>query len=150
MATNNALNVQGPTPLFSVYSSTDVRLTPGATGGIAFDTVLYDTTSSFGGTAYTIPVSGYYLFNCNFTLNVVASGYVSLALDPEDGNRRYFTPVNIPLSAGNTYFFSGSFVVYKNKGGLVYTRFSAELGSEIYVEATREKTSFSGSLLFAV
>jgi len=150
MATNNALNVQGPTPLFSVYNSSDLLLTAGGGGGIAFDTVLYDTTSSFGGTAYVIPSSGYYLFNCNFTLNVVVSGYVSLSLDPEDGNRRYFTPVNVPVTAGNTYFFSGSFVVYKNEGGLVYAIFNTSAGSEIYAVATREKTSFSGSLLFAV
>lgn len=67
MATNNAINVQGPTPSFRVrLSGNQSNVTGDSTVyTIPFDTVIYDLTSSFNTTThvFTVPLDGKYLFN---------------------------------------------------------------------------------------
>ena len=69
MATNNAINLQGPTPAFSAYLGTTDNI--GTTGESGFRigagnalTELYDYTNSFTTAGiFTAPIAGLYQFN---------------------------------------------------------------------------------------
>ena len=69
MATNNAINLQGPTPAFGAYLGTTDNI--GETGSSGFRigsgnalTELYDYTNSFATTGiFTAPITGLYQFN---------------------------------------------------------------------------------------
>ena len=67
MATNNAINLAGPTPAFSAVLSSNHTGTNAYQ--VIFDTVLVDTTSSYnnGTGVYTIPTSGIYLLSSHIT-----------------------------------------------------------------------------------
>lgn len=65
MATNNAINLQGPTPAFRVYTNAaHSNLTgDGTLAKWPCEGVSYDTTSSVASSIFTAPVAGVYNFN---------------------------------------------------------------------------------------
>jgi len=68
MATNNAINLAGPTPAFSYINNANQTVTT-AGGAIVFANKIIDTTNSFDGVStFTAPVSGLYFFS--FALNI--------------------------------------------------------------------------------
>jgi hypothetical protein len=71
MATNNAVNIKGPTPAFMVTSNADQANVTGDNSiyDVQFPNTIYDTTSGFSGTTYTAPQSGIYSFGFNFYFN---------------------------------------------------------------------------------
>ena len=85
MATNNIINQAGPRPMFFAYLSNGA-VAANITGDntvatITFDSVGYDTTSSFNLTngIYTAPTTGRYQVNVNVMLYPITSTYTSVS-----------------------------------------------------------------------
>ena len=150
MATNNALNVQGPTPLFYVYNTVDYTFITGGTFSITFDTALFDTTSSFtlGTSKYIAPVNGYYLFNAHISTDITNSGTMSFYFEGSMGYR-FFSTVSGAVTTGNRYYYEGSYIVFLNAGDEIYVKYNCINATGTAI-ATKEKTSFSGFLITQV
>jgi len=88
MATNNAINLAGPTPAFFVYPST-ASYTPAASP-LIFDAISYDTTSNYNSSTgiYTIPTTGIYSINVNLYIGVSIS-VVQALLVISDGTNNW-------------------------------------------------------------
>lgn len=151
MATNNAINVKGPTPAFSVYNSTDYSFMVGGTDSITFDSAVFDTTSSFtlGSTRFIAPISGIYQFYAAVTASITASGNMTFYFEGSMGYRA-FSVEPTPVTSGNKYFFDGSCIVQLNVGDEIRFKYASTGGAEGVALASVLRTSFNGALLFAV
>jgi len=130
MATNNAINLPGPTPVFSTaLSSTAYNVTGSGTNyQVLFDTVISDTVSGYDNTTgvYTVKTAGTYFLTSHITYGPNAPYnplllyiYMSIngvpfqfGLSPLSGQvANYYGPnawlsfegsIIVPLSVGNT------------------------------------------------
>jgi len=132
MATNNSINIKGPTPLFLATNfNNQTNVTGDLTAyTVQFTTSLYDTTSSFntGTGIFTAPVAGYYSFQCLFlpfgiTTQTDYQGYFQTSSSA-------FQIASMSELAGFTISeitISGSISCYMNAGDTMEMIFSAGL-----------------------
>jgi len=81
MATNNSINLQKPIPRFAVVNNADQTITRMG-GYLSFANKIFDTTSSFSGTTYTVPTSGVYLLGAilNIDYTTLGAGDLSVSI----------------------------------------------------------------------
>jgi hypothetical protein len=156
MATNNALNVQGPTPLFYAYNDANQSI---ASGGspvtVSFNSELYDLTSSFdtaGTYTFTAPVSGYYSFNINLlvTTGGKSENYCRLVTTAATYDVSKLTCAESAM--GTDYAtMSGTIQCYMAATDTCYVQMGTTSGSpSLTTVANNNQPSFSGILLFKV
>ena len=82
MATNNVVNIRTPFPIFfGYYAATTGSVTGDGTAfPAAFDTNLFDTTSSLSNGIFTVPTTGRYYMNCTITAQALLSTQTSCIL----------------------------------------------------------------------
>ncbi len=147
MATNNALNVQGPTPLFAAYQNANQSIADG-THTISFNTELYDLTASYDGTnTFTAPISGYYNFNFNGYWAQVAAGIVAVRLVT---TKNTFDMEYHNGALGDQVFASSTIPCLMDATDTAYIQFYNNTGSDLSILSQNKTPLFSGSLIFAV
>ncbi len=107
MATNNALNVQGPTPAFSAYNGPD-QATGAGNYVVQFGTELYDISNNFdiGTGIFTAPLAGIYNFNCCLLPNTQAiTTYIDI------GGTGFRLSQNNAAGSSIIYNMSGQFLL---------------------------------------
>lgn len=118
MATNNAINLAGPTPAFMYVSNADQNNVTG--DGTLYDVIfpnkIYDTTNSFDGTStFTAPVTGKYLFSYSYyftgiTVSMTNCGARCITTSAEyRSDQINFAPGQF-VAGGGTYCLSYTFI----------------------------------------
>jgi len=124
----------------------------GVTYTVAYDTISFDSTSSFnaGTNQYDVPISGLYYFNAQFRMNQLAAAHTQLDLEIQvNGVRTVFKEINpgavrdanneytpgisciLKVTAGQTIDLStvvtGGAQAIDVSGGSAFTRFQGYL-----------------------
>jgi len=159
MATNNAINQRQPVPAFRISLPGNLtNFTGNSAGGIKiipFDTVVYDTTSSFntGSYTYVVPTTGYWHLSativpyglaainnfgrCYFDVNAGTYTYIIFDANPS------VMFENVGFS--NALLINGSDLVYLTVGDLVIVRFGVYSGTQVV--SLGQNSFFAGILV---
>lgn len=149
MATNNALNVQGPTALFYAYNDANQSVNAGETKTIIFNTVKYDTTSSYDNATniYTVSIAGYYNFNIYAYYTLSQNGIITINLVTTGGT---YEAAYINGSLGDTVSPSARITCFMAVGDTAYMQMYNNTTGITQIISRNNQPSFSGSLVFAV
>lgn len=164
MATNNAINQQGPTPAFSVYTNGFIAGFSGSLieTAVPFDVILFDTTSSYNATTFTyvVPVTGTYLFTANMFMCRLGASNTLMYSNIGNVGKASYTICNInPYVAGsydsgtNTWNYSIVGTVLCNCTAADKVQATVAVNGSaitVYAAATDFRTCFSGYLITQV
>ena len=116
MATNNSINLQGPTPAFRAYRTVNTAAITGdgSAYAILFNGELFDLPSNYapGTGLFTAPITAKYLFYTNILLSGLAAGHTTGSVTINDiasGN-------SINIFDGNPYAVSRGGGIYEMSG----------------------------------
>lgn len=154
MVTNNSINLNGVTPDFRAYVNTPVVnvIGAGASYNVIFNTVLYDSTSSYNNATgvFSAPVDGIFFFYNNVTLTNIA-GHTDMLCNIRviggAGSRIYFNPS--AFAAGGILNISVSCIAQLVIGDMVNCDVIANSTKTVGVDgaANASKSSFGGYLV---
>jgi len=153
MSTNNALNVQGPTPAFRVTLSADQLNTTGndTVYTVPFDTVSYDLTSSFNTTTheFTAPLAGIYFFDfCVQIGNFDAAHTAGYGYFMVNSNTYWVWGGNPYGSMTSTGTINCPFLIYLSASDTIKPQINIEGGTKVItVLSDVLNTSFSGTYI---
>jgi hypothetical protein len=131
---------------FSVYASGTTALTSGAVTTVALAGEVFDPGEDFASNAYTVPVTGYYMFSGGVRLTHGATaGYDFASIYVDDAEKKRGNQIYIDAGAKNTDLQVGG-LIYLTAGQVVTMRAYTD-GSNGTVVANAPFTYFMGHLL---
>lgn len=158
MATNNAINLKGPTPAFFAYMPIDTGAiyTPGGT--VVFPSTRYDTTSSYNTSTgdYIVPATGIYNFTSSLFIRGITATTIQITVTIYNVTTNVFTYIFYelcnPAFVSDPYTPSGSALLFATKNDQIHVTFAAlDVGSTVYLAGSGyNQTWFSGYMITQV